>query len=281
MKRMMVISMAMTVLVLLISGCETEKTVYIDEYPPAPTGLTSISGDESITLLWYPVEVDDIDSYEIWWAPGNVDPDDTDEYDLLDIISYSYSSLIDNDVENGVTYYYRLIAVDESGNHSYMSDYVMDTPRAEGHNVVIYDPLINFGLSGYDLYFQDRLTWNDTNCDIWLDYNSQYDEFFINVRHDDYYIQDFGYAEDFDDVGYAPSDGWSAFDEVEAIEGHMYILKLNHFDEWHYARIWVTDLNYQDVSMRFSWAYQIDQGNRELAIGPQSVKPITEVIPVN
>jgi hypothetical protein len=263
---------AMTVMVLLISGCEKERTVYIDEYPPAPTGVTSISGDESITILWYPVELDDISYYEIWWAPGDENPNDLDEYELLDEVSYTHSSLIDNDVYNGVTYYYRIIAVDDAGHHSYMSEYVMDTPRAEGHNVVLYDPAYNLGWSGYDLFEQERLPYNDVDCDIWLDYDQGYDEFFINVRHDDYFIQDFGFADDFDEVGYAPSEGWSAFGELEAIEGHMYILKLNHFGEWHYARIWVTDLDYLDRSMRFSWAYQIDPGNRELKIAPKSVK---------
>jgi len=247
----------------------------------APTGLTSITGDESITLLWYPVEVDDIDVYEIWYAPGNADPDDLDEYMRLDVISAYYTSWPDYDVQNGVTYYYAVTAIDESGNRSYFSDYVMDTPRDDGYNVTIYDYHIDPGSSGYDLYYQDILAFDHPNCDIFLEYDSFYDEFFINITYDDYYIQDFGYADEFDDVGYAPASGWSAFSSVEAIEGHMYMLKLRHYDQWHYAKIWITDLNYGSRSMVFSWAYQIDPGNRELKIVPEVVKPKLEMTPAS
>lgn len=284
MKKIKAIAITLALMTLIISGCYNDQrvvTVYEDEYPPAPTGLTSITGDELITLLWYPVDVDDIDVYEIWYAPGNADPEDPDDYIRLDVISAYYTSWDDYDVQNGVTYYYAVTAVDEGGKRSYFSDYVMDTPRDEGLNVRIYDYHIDQGSSGYDLYYQDILAYDDSNCDFYLEYDSFYGEFFINITYDDYYIQDFGYADGFDDIGYAPSTGWSAFSSVEAVEGHIYMLKLRHFDEWHYAKIWITDLNYSSRSMVFSWAYQIDPGNRELKIVPQVLKPKLEMTTVN
>ncbi len=284
MKKIKVIAIILALATLTISGCYNDQrvvTVYEDEYPPAPTGLTSITGNELITLFWYPVDVDDIDVYEIWYAPGNSNPNNTDNYTRLDVISAAYTSWPDYDVQNGVTYYYAVTAVDEGGKRSYFSDYVMDTPRPDGYNVTIYDYHTHPGTSGYDLYYQEILPYDDANCDIYLDYDTFYDEFFIDVTYDDYYIQDFGYADHFDDVGYAPTAGWSAFSGVEAIEGHIYILKLWHGGRWHYAKIWITDLNYNNRSMVFSWAYQTDPGNRELKINPLVFKPKLEVNPAN
>jgi hypothetical protein len=103
----------------------------------------------------------------------------------------------------------------------------------------------------------------------------------VVVRHDDYYIQDLGYALDFDDVGYAPPDGWSSFYDLEAIEKHIYMLKLWHSEEWHYAKIWITHLSEANLSMEFSWAYQIDPDNRELAIRPEKLKSASEHNQVN
>jgi hypothetical protein len=269
---------------LLVVSCE-DNTVYVraPEAPATPQGLTSITGDEFIELLWYPVDMDGMDSYNIYWAPGNANPRDPDEYQYLVSVSATRTSWTDFDVENGVTYYYTITAVNVDGDESYMSNYVMDTPRPSGYDVRIYDyhRQTTRDSSGYDLYYQEKIDYADVNCDFYLDYDTIVDEFYITVRHDDYYIQDFGYAIDFDDVGYAPPDGWSAFAYVEAVVGHIYMLKLRHFNEWHYAKIWLTELDRNNLSMEFSWAYQIDPDNRELSIGPQVKKPKSENDQIN
>lgn len=256
-----------------LTGCNVEKTVYVDRYidetPPPPEGLNSITGDEAVYLYWHPVEVDDIDGYRLYW---NDDPEGT--FHLLVDLHHPDTDFVDTDVTNGDTYYYRVTAYDENGNESDLSDaYAFDTPRPEGFDEIVLAYYLDPSNSGFDLARGEYVPWNDTDCDIYLDYDSDADAFFINVRFDDYYIQDFGFADDFDDVGYAPAQGWSGFNSVEAIEGHMYILKLFHFEEWHYARIWITDLfRSPDEGMEFSWAYQVDPGNRELKISPDAVK---------
>lgn len=260
-------------IVVVIAGCNVEKTVYVDRYideiPPPPAGLNSITGDEAIYLYWHPVEVEDIEGYRLYW-------NDTPEglFELMVDLDHPDTDWVDNDVTNGETYYYRVSAYDEDGNESDLSDaYAFDTPRPEGFDEVIYVYDLDPNNSGFDLARGENVAWNDDDCDIYLDYDTVADAFFINVRFDDYYIQDFGYADDFDDVGYAPLDGWSGFNSVEAIEGHMYILKLWHFEEWHYARIWITNLfNSPQDGMEFSWAYQVDEDNRELKINPDAVK---------
>jgi len=264
-----IIGFILTALILILVGCNVEKTVYVRNLPVPPSGLASITGDWVVYLFWYPVLDDDIESYAIYRNSSGPDH----YFELQATISANHSSWIDHDVVNGDTYYYTVSACDRFGYESELSDYTFDTPRPEGFDVTIYDYHSSdyYYFTGYDLFEQERVPYNDNDCDIYLDYDSFYDAFYINVRHDDYYIQDFGYADDFDDVGYAPEYGWSGFLSVEAIEGHMYILKLWHYEQWHYARIWVTDLNADPSSMEFSWAYQVDPENRELKIRPDIV----------
>ena len=258
----------MFITTLIFNGCDVEKTVYIDTYPAAPTGLTSVTGDSAVYLYWYAVGEDDIESYGIYRnTTGPANP-----FVQQAIISESNISWVDYEVSNGITYYYAITAIDELGQESDLSGYIHDTPRPEGDNVTIYDDYDYYSYSGFDLYAGERIPWDDSDCDFYIDYDSFYDAFFITVRYDEYYIQDFGFVEYFDDVSYAPEHGWSGFNNIEAIEGHMYILKLWHFQEWHYARIWVKDLNTNPASMTFAWAYQIDDGNRELVINPDAVK---------
>ncbi len=241
-----------------------------DYEPAAPTGLNSITGDGEVYLYWYIVDEPDIEFYHIYRSESGA----YGGFHRLATVDYNDDDYIDRNVTNGHTYYYRISAVDYSGQESELSDYVMDTPRPEGHNEVIYDyhESSYYNRSGFDLYAGAYVPYDDVDCDIYLDYDADAGGYFVAVRHDDYYIQDFGYAADFDDVGYSPEYGWSGFRYAEAIEGHVYLLKLNHFNEWHYAKIRINDLRSGPRSMQFSWAYQTDPGNRELKINPTAVK---------
>lgn len=275
MKRLVLITLITAILMFIVS-CG-EKTVYINNplTPATPTGLTSISGDGLIELMWYPVDMANIDEYAIYWAPGGVDPTDESNYEYMASVSASRYSYTDYDVTNGTTYYYTIAAFNTSGESSNLSNYAMDTPRPEGHNVRLYDynQSSTYDSSGYDLYYDVHVPYDDDNCDIFAAFSSTFDCFFLVVSYDEYYIQDYGYVEQFDDIGYAPPDGWSNFVDVEAIEGHMYMLKLNHFGEWHYAKIWVTFIDETPGNryITFSWAYQTDSSNRELSIGAEQV----------
>lgn len=284
MKKQISIAIAILGLGIFLVGCDDNPTYVVNQdYPPRPTGLISITGDQAIQLLWEPIYLDNISYYKIWYAPASADPTDPHEYNYIASVTASHSSWTDYDVENGTTYYYIISVVNSRGYESEFSDYVMDTPRPEGYDVVIYDfnDAAHLNQTGYDLYNQIRLPYSSPDCDIYLEFDSNYQSFFITVRFDDYYIQDFGYAASFDDVGYAPPGGWSVFNSIEAIEGHIYILKLLHFGEFHYAKVWVTNLDSVDRTMRFSWAYQTDPGNRELKVIPDNQVKKSEINPAN
>jgi hypothetical protein len=279
MKRLTILGLILAPL--LFVACADNNSVNVANYPPAaPTGLTSITGDNSVYLTWYGVEENDVDGYIIYRSTTNP----TDGFQRLAEVRYDVLEYTDNSVYNGDTYYYRVKAIDDAGQRSDYSNYAMDTPRPEGHNVVIYDyhDGAYHSYSGFDLYAGQRVPYDSLeSCDIFLDYDTQVPGYFITVRHPDYYIQDFGYADNFDEVGYSPESGWSNLGYVEAIEGHIYLLKLWHFDEWHYAKIMVTNLTTNPYSMQFSWAYQTDPGNRELKIRPDMVKhAATEIVSI-
>jgi hypothetical protein len=263
----------------LIGGCEDDSTRYYDETPAAPTGINSVTGDESVLVYWYAVGENDIDHYSIYRS--ETDPDEG--FVRIATVSESTTEYTDNNVTNGQTYYYRLKAVDDAGNVSDFSDYAMDTPRPEGDNVIIYDyhDGANYSHTGFDLYTHQRIPYDSDDCDIFLDYDSNLQIFYVHVRFDDYYIQDYGYATNFEQIGYSPESGWSALNQVEAIEGHVYLLKLYHFDQWHYAKIWIQHLDNGSRSMTFAWAYQTDPGNRELKVKPGMVKHINSVMAAN
>lgn len=265
----------------LAISCADNDVILNDGYdyePAAPTGLNSITGDNEVYLYWYAVDEPDIAYYRIYRSRSSA----YSGFTRIATVGYDDTDYLDRNVTNGQTYYYRIAAVDDAGQESQLSNYAMDTPRPEGHNVVIYDYHNGsyYDRSGFDLYAGDYVPYDDVDCDFYLDYDSAVGGYFITMRHSDYYIQDFGYAADFDDVGYSPEYGWSGFRYVEAIEGHIYIMKLYHFNEWHYAKIRINDLRSGPRSMQISWAYQTDPGNRELKINPEAQKHAAEPVTI-
>ncbi len=237
-------------------GCEAYIYETTENYPPAvPRGVMSITGDERVTLSWYPNDDADLAGYNVYRS-GNAE---TGFYYLATTSSEIY---VDTDVENGVTYYYAVTAFDLDGNESELSyDLVYDTPRPEGYGVRIFDMNQNPEVAGYD--FSDYLVvdFRDELADIYFEYDPQSNGLYINRTADDTDIQDYGYTETLDDVSYAPEKGWSQLGYVEAIEGHTYIIWTH---DNHFAKIRLTRVT--PTMLEFDWAYQVDPGNPELLL---------------
>ncbi|MFZ5981833.1 MAG: hypothetical protein ACOYVF_14530, partial [Candidatus Zixiibacteriota bacterium] len=107
-----------------ISGCDDDcddiiSYHYVDVPPTAPQGVTSVTGNNAVTVLWdglYDVDVyeyvvyrsdEPIDNYE---PIGYVDP-----YPRPSTNIYGYT---DNTAHNGYTYYYAVAAIDSAGQSS-------------------------------------------------------------------------------------------------------------------------------------------------------------------
>jgi hypothetical protein len=82
-------------------------------------------------------------------------------------------------------------------------------------------------------------------------------------------IQDYGYVSGFDDINYAPIEGFSPTGEVEVIENHVYMLRIGEADGDHYVKLWIYSVEGPTAPQRveFWWAYQTDPYNRDLMPG--------------
>jgi len=274
---------------LFLVGCEADNQVLIvDNDPLAPQGVYTITGDNAVYIYWNGPYERDIDEYLIYRSLTA-----TSGYAVvgsrgavsnpnLDLIVYEF---IDNTPVNGQTYYYAVASVDGAGQVSELSaEAVFDTPRPEG-NAVVFDVAIEPTLAGYDLSGRVNVHRDSAAADIFIDRASGI--YFINVADAQTDLQDVGYTASFDEVGYAPTAGWSVNGWAEIIAGHTYIIWTRDLN---YAKMRVESINSSSVSFR--WAYQTDPDNPELiAVGninqkPQHggeylLKPKSNQVPVN
>jgi hypothetical protein len=249
---------------LVLAACSDD--VYLvrsDNQPPcAPRGVYSITADEAVYLYWEPNDERDLEGYRVY---RTTDPNSSKYYYLATAYKAEY---VDCDVSNGHTYQYVITAFDRSGNESDVSDIAWDTPRPEGTDEIIQDYHRYPSTAGYDFSKYEVIHWENSQADVYLDYDDYYGVFFLCVTDELTDIQDFGYTNDLDGVSYSPSVGWSNVGWVEVIVGHTYIIWTR---DDHYAKLRVTGFT-RSYGIFFDWAYQIDQGNQELAPRPQHAK---------
>ncbi len=257
---------------LMIGGCETTRTVYVtpaDTTPPAvPRGVTSVTGDHEVEILWFENTEPDLAGYGIYRSnmPDGV-------YTRIADVS-GQGSYVDRNVVNGVTYYYAADAFDDAGNESELSrEDVFDTPRPAGYDALLYARNVQPSIAAFDFSRGRRVAAGDADADIDIDYDAGNGALFVNAANTDVDIQDFGYTKTLDDLDWAPSDGWSSLGWCELILGHTYAV-------WtaddHYAKFRVTQKNAS--SALIDWAYQVAVGNPELkpAVPGDSVKAMAK-----
>lgn len=254
-----------SLLLLGAAGCDDDQ-VPVDREPPAvPRGITSITGDMQVTLLWYPNAEWDLSGYRIYRSLSGAG-----YYSRIDWISAPpsghYIEYVDRNVENGVTYYYAVSAVDDAGNESGLSpENVFDTPRPAGRtNLRSYETSPRS--CAYDFSSRRVTDYDDPGADIAYVNNPVDGAWMLGLNEPgtDLYtaLQDAGFAanrDQYDSVTWAPAHGWSPSAAVELIEGHVYIVWTRND---HYAKLWVRSV-YSD-QVEFDWAYQTDPGNQEL-----------------
>ena len=254
MKKIILTSFALLTLIALV-GCEEREVVrYADVDPARPQGVYSVTADEAVYIYWLPVQDSDLDYYRIWYSS-------TADGVYENIGTSTDESYIDYDVYNGVTYYYAISAVDRAGNESELSyETVFDTPRPESFDQDLYEYVGFPAVSGFNLSATGAVVpYNSVAADIYIDFDAGLEAFFINAVDEDTDLQDMGYTEDFDEIGYAPSDGWSFVGWVEVIVGHTYVVWTR---DDHFAKIRVTDADYTNFEyITFDWGYQTSTTN--------------------
>jgi fibronectin type 3 domain-containing protein len=139
--------------------------------PPVPDGLTSISGNDSVTINWNPVISDNQKEYRIWRADftaGSLQPSD-----FVGLATTTKTKYTDYDVENGSAYFYFVTSIDVFGeesanpNDKFIS-YTFATGEPRNHSELSKPPVINVSASGNDAI----ITWqSDTDSfdgyEIW------------------------------------------------------------------------------------------------------------------
>ena len=266
--RMFAITLLLLTPAFTFLGCEIDDgddVIIVDrdnEAPAIPRGVISVTGDESVTVEWFPNGELDLAGYRIWRGQDNVD------FDLLKEVSTSTTRFVDVDVRNGWTYYYAVSTFDFDGNESDLSpEEVADTPRPSGRNVTLRNFAVSPTRSGFDLSrpSQGAIPWDTLDTDIYFGVDTSVSDTFVyeNVKYlysdNGTLIQDMGYHEDFDAVDISPVNGFIG-EFVELVEGHIYVL--NSPDN-NFAKIHVIALS--DDAVTFDWAYQTDPDNPQLA----------------
>jgi hypothetical protein len=244
---------------LLLWGCDDDKQDVIifptDGVPPAePQGVFSVTGDTWVDIFWIPNTEADLEGYGVY---RSLDP--VENYVLIEEVGIrpdpesGLISYTDQRLTNGTTYYYGITAFDEEGLESdFNVDLIFDTPRAEG-SVRLMNVEGFPGSSGFDFSRDDVVSWNDPRADIYFEHTREGYRIYATDQDPQAQtdIQDMGYAEYFDEIGWAPPEGWSRQGWVEAIEGHIYVIWTR---DDHYAKIQVRSMTEDFVDL--FWAYQ-------------------------
>ena len=247
--------------------------VYDDMPPAVPTGVNSITGDGYVIVYWNPVYEEDLAGYGVYRSLTEFG-----QYTLIGVVDRGEKTEFEDDnLTNGVTYFYAVDAFDYEGNESDLSyETVDDTPRPEGWDFAW--PTRQFQPDDAGI----AIVPEDYDVPVLLPYNSAGAQYYLNVDGSGCMrivplrdplgfpnlIQDYGYTTSPDDVSEAPTQGWSTCAEgVEVILAHTYILKTSG---GYYGKIRVFQIGSDGIVVY--WAFQGKRGSTELA-PPRGVSP--------
>jgi hypothetical protein len=252
--------------ILHLAGCcdDCDDPVIVATPPAVPSGVYSITGDGYVEINWNANTESDLEGYDIFWS----DAYDGD-FDYMVSVPRSRTYFVDNDVENGVTYFYKLRAYNRADQVSQFSEVIFDTPRPAGAGLVLRDYLLgqNAGVSGYDFSRFTVQAWDNPSTDVYFGSPNGIPTLFGKGTSigDGVDVQDYGYIE-LDWVDWAPDieEGWSPSKRVEMIPGHSYVVQmLNKSDDfYYYAKVYCQSVDSDLVVL--DWAYQESPGNPEL-----------------
>ena len=246
-------------------GCDSDNDPQIEpdiEPPAIPRGVRSITGNDQVTIEWFPNGETDLAGYKIWRGEDDIN------FNLLEEVPSDTSRFVDSDVTNGITYYYAVSALDFDDNESGLSpEEIPDTPRPSGNNVTLDNSALFAERSGFDFSQPARgaIPWDSPTTDVYFGVGTAssdqfvYEGVYYLYSDNSTIVQDMGYHEIFDEVDVSPDQGFVP-EFVELVDGHVYVL---FTPDGNFAKIHVKAVS--ENSVTFDWAYQIDPDNPELA----------------
>lgn len=261
-----VIAGTLIVATLLMAGCcdDCVDCPIVVDYPPAaPTGVYSITGNEWIEIHWNANTEPGLEGYDIFWAG-----DESGPFEYMVSVPRHRTYYVDTQVDNGVTYFYKIRAYDALDRVSSFSAIIFDTPRPAGTGLVLYDYLgQNAGASGYDFSAYRVQASGLATTDVYFGSPNGVPTLVgkgssVGNGVD---VQDYGFI-DLDFVDWAPDiyEGWSPSKRAEMIPGHSYVVQiLDASGYYFYAKVYCRTATEDFVVL--DWAFQEDPGNPELA----------------
>ena len=255
---------AMALAALLVAGCcdECDAPVVVEYPPAAPTGLYSITGDTWVEIHWNANTEPDLAGYDIFWSDS-----ESGSFEYLVSVPRHQTYFVDEPLENGMTYFYKIRAYDTIERVSEFSAIIFDTPRPAGVGLVLYDYLgQKADESGYDFSAYHVQPANLSATDVYFGSPNGVPTLFGKGSSvgDGVDVQDYGFI-DLDFVDWAPEiyDGWSPSKRVEMIPGHSYVVQITGSIYYSYAKVYCQTVTEDFVVL--DWAYQAVEGNPELA----------------
>lgn len=243
----------------IAAGCDDDGPLAVRDLAPpaAPQAVTSVTGDDRVTLDWVKNTEPDLAGYRVYRGTTGYDGP------FNPLGTTTALTWVDDTVNNGATYYYAVSAFDDAGNESELSsENTFDTPRPAGTNLVLTPVSLEPGFpAGYD--FSTGLLRPSTHAETDIYYEIAGGTRLMVARDLSTDIQDAGFRA-LDELDWAPDDGWSPTGSVELILGHSYYVWTRTDN---YAKFRVTAIT--DNQVRFDWAFQLQAGNPELMRTPR------------
>ncbi len=224
--------------------------------PNPPQNLASFTGDGEVILVWDPPTGDvEANSFNVYaFIP------ETGDFQVIGVTTST--AFLDNDVVNGQTYRYRVTALDNHNDESDFSDETFDTPRPDDFNVLLTSVQADPAQSAFDLTTARVVDASSTSATF------RFEEIagaFRIVPTNGAEVQDVGFVDALGDVNFAPESGY--FPEAQqAFVGDAYIFRIPRGSERFFGVIRVSHL--APGILVFDWAFQTDEGNRELLRKP-------------
>ena len=266
-RRILIAGLLLMATTALLSGCRSTDCGICGIDLPAPSGVFTVTGDGYVEIFWDAIYSSDVYGYTVYRSLDSAGP-----YSAIG--RSGDNDYVDDNVSNGITYYYAVAAYDRHDHESDLSyETIHDTPRPEGTGLVVYDldELAGVDFSGY--YDAMVLPWDDPYADMFLfwdgeDYAMASTDVIVDELLYGTDIQSAGYVSSLDQLDWAPEGGWSTdqADTVVLYPGHAYWVWTweNHFAKFRVHAI-------GDDFVVLDWAFQVDEGNPELVVIPGNV----------
>ncbi|MFN2432053.1 MAG: hypothetical protein ABR599_04420 [Gemmatimonadota bacterium] len=248
----------------LLAACDDDNDEFFNGgRPDAPINVDSFTGDGEVILVW-DSPGGGIESFNVYAFI-----DETDDFEVIGISTST--AFVDNDVVNGETYRYRVTSVDFDGDESDFSQEAFDTPRPDEYNVLVESLQADPQEAGFDLT-SGRVVPADSPAATFRFDEAGGQPRIVPLNGAE--VLNVGFVEqlscrgatDCTQVGFAPESGY--FPEATlANVGDAYVFRIPTSGGRFFGVIRVSHT--VEGLMVFDWAFQPDEGNRELLRRPR------------